>query len=177
MQDHRSKLDVPGIGTWILDGENREAEFIGKDTYLPTVRSNLWKFFIGGSKSRFADPQHRFVLLEASDEILLPSCIESRTTASGVARSSQLRFRFLSSSTASPSLTLTANSAGHEMTLSWTTSLSRFKTVGYSITPSTTATGLTIFLQEIYCQFSNCNILSIPYSLVPEPIPYFLPAT
>src|SRR5215467_9664030 len=70
MQDQRSKLDVPGIGTWILSGPGGEAEFIGEYAHVPVVRSNIWKFFKGGSKPRFVDPDHRFILLNAVDEIL-----------------------------------------------------------------------------------------------------------
>ena len=71
MQDHRSKLEVKGIGTWTLNSPSGEAEFIGDSTYLPVVRSTIWKFFKGGSKPKFIDPQRRFVLLDAVDEILL----------------------------------------------------------------------------------------------------------
>src|SRR5215469_12187163 len=70
MKDHRPKLDVPGIGTWFLNTPGREAEFISDSTYVPVVRGNIWKFFEGGSHQKLIDPQHRFVLLEAQDEML-----------------------------------------------------------------------------------------------------------
>jgi len=70
MQDHRSKLDVQGIGTWILSAPKGKAEFIGENTYVPAVCGNIWKFFEGGSKPKFVDPHCRFFLLDAVDEIL-----------------------------------------------------------------------------------------------------------
>lgn len=70
MENHRPKLEVQGVGTWVLGPTKEEAEFTGRDSYVPAVRGNLWKFFEGGSKPRFVDPQHRFVLLDAQDEVL-----------------------------------------------------------------------------------------------------------
>jgi len=68
MQDHRPKLEVEGIGTWIL--ESGKVEFIGEDDYVPSVSGNLWKYLEGGPKPKFVDPQRRFVLLDAQDEVL-----------------------------------------------------------------------------------------------------------
>ncbi|HEY6252423.1 MAG TPA: hypothetical protein VI685_20910 [Candidatus Angelobacter sp.] len=70
MKDHRPKLDVPGIGTWFLNAPSGEAEFISDRNYVPIVRGNIWKFFEGGNQNKFIDPQHRFILLEAQDEML-----------------------------------------------------------------------------------------------------------
>lgn len=71
MQDHhRLELQINGIGTWVLNAPRGQAEFTGQNTYVPAVRGNIWKFFEGGSKPKFIDPQRRFVLLDAQDEIL-----------------------------------------------------------------------------------------------------------
>lgn len=70
MQDHRPRAVIPAIGTWVLNGRQGPVEFIGEHTYVPSVSGNLWKFLEGGSKSTFVDPQYRFVLFDAEDEIL-----------------------------------------------------------------------------------------------------------
>jgi hypothetical protein len=70
MNDHKSKLHVPSIGTWVLNVTTGNAEFIGEKIHVPDVGGSLRKFFEGGSRSTFIDPQYRFVLLDAQDEVL-----------------------------------------------------------------------------------------------------------
>ncbi len=71
MKDHRSKLDVPGIGTWVMESEHGAVEFLGdQDAYAQGIRANLYKFFDGGKKASFVDPQNKFVLLDAQDELI-----------------------------------------------------------------------------------------------------------
>lgn len=62
-------MEVEGIGTWILEPTGK-VEFIGEDIYVPSVSGNLWKFLQGGPRPKFVDPQRRFVLLDARDEVL-----------------------------------------------------------------------------------------------------------
>lgn len=71
MQDHRAKLEIPGIATWALNGPQGPVEFISDYDYVPDVKGNLWKYFEGASRrSQFLDPQRRFVLVDAQDEVL-----------------------------------------------------------------------------------------------------------
>ena len=81
MQDHRAKLDVPGIGTWALNGPREPVEFINDCTYEPDVKGNLWKHFEGASRrAHFVDPQRDFVLLDAQDEVLRADAISGELT-------------------------------------------------------------------------------------------------
>lgn len=61
---------MEGVGSWVLNTPRGQAEFIGKDNYVPSVPGNLWKFLEGGTQAKFVDPQRRFVLLDALDEVL-----------------------------------------------------------------------------------------------------------
>ena len=70
MRDHRAKLEVAGIGTWVLNAPRGQAEFIGEHNYVPSVRGNLWKFLEGATQPKFVDPERRFVLLDALDEVI-----------------------------------------------------------------------------------------------------------
>lgn len=56
MDDHRSKLDIPGLGTWILESDTGEVEFLADQNVSTRIHALLYKALSIPNRAIFVDP-------------------------------------------------------------------------------------------------------------------------
>jgi hypothetical protein len=95
MKDHRPKLDVPGVGNWTLDTNTGEIEFMGEAAYFSGLHGALQKVLSVPNRGLFVDPQKRFIIVEAIDELLYGAADTGQlTTAATLNRIDNRGLRF-----------------------------------------------------------------------------------
>jgi len=69
--DHRPRVEVPGVGTWTLESPGGEIEFIrNQDAYARTHAPLQKALSTVGVPVVFVDPGKRFIIVDAQDELL-----------------------------------------------------------------------------------------------------------